>query len=290
MDKRTWQCLRLEVPAVCSEELGARAHALGSCGLQAEEVGEQTRLSIYFAAEPDFDLATIRHQLELFLVAHDLVIPPIEADRVEAQDWEEEWRRFFRPVWATPRIVIHPSWIPVETEGEQVSIVIDPKMAFGTGGHESTQLCVQAIDRFLRPQSRCLDLGAGSGILSIAAALLGAESVLAVDVDEVAVHNARENLGRNAIAPERVEVRLGSLDAVGEGPFDMVLANIQSHILRPLLQPICHLLGPEGTVVFSGLLVREAPDFCAWVADAGLQVETTIEKGEWICIVARSAL
>jgi ribosomal protein L11 methyltransferase len=289
MNKQTWQCLRLEVPSACSEELGARAYALGSCGLQAEEAGERTRLSIYFATEPDFDLAMVRRELELALAALDLAPPLIEVDCVEAEDWEEDWRRFFRPVWATPRIVVHPSWIPVETKEDQVAIVIDPKMAFGTGGHESTQLCLQALDRFLSPQARCLDLGTGSGILSIAAALLGAESVLAVDVDEVAVVNARENLARNAIAEQCVEVRTGSLEVVGEASFDLILANIQSHILRPLLTPIDRLLKPVGLVLFSGLLVREGADFCGWVEDAGLQIETTMEKGEWICVVARNA-
>ena len=289
MNKQTWQCLRLEVPSACSEELGARAYELGSCGLQAEEAGERTRLSIYFAAEVDFDMAAVRHELERFLVALDLAPPPIETDRVEEQDWEREWRRFFRPVWATPRIVIHPSWIPVETEGDQIAIVIDPKMAFGTGGHESTQLCLQALDRYLQPGMRCLDLGAGSGILSIAAALMGAGSVLAVDIDEIAVVNARENLVRNAIAPERVEVRTGSLEIVDEGPFGLVLANIQSHILRPILQPIHDLLIADGLVLFSGLLQREGADFRHWVEQAGLRVEVTLEKGEWICVVARGA-
>ena len=162
-------------------------------------------------------------------------------------------------------------------------------MAFGTGGHESTQLCLQALDRFLSPQARCLDLGTGSGVLSIAAALLGAGSVLAVDVDEVAVVNARENLARNAIAEQCVEVRMGSLEVVGEASFDLILANIQSHILRPLLKPIDRLLKPVGLVLFSGLLVREGADFCGWVEDAGLQIETTMEKGEGICLVARNA-
>jgi ribosomal protein L11 methyltransferase len=231
----------------------------------------------------------VRRELELALAALDLAPPLIEVDRVEAEDWEEDWRRFFRPVWATPRIVVHPSWIPVEIKEDQVAIVIDPKMAFGTGGHESTQLCLQALDRFLSPQARCLDLGTGSGILSIAAALLGAESVLAVDVDEVAVVNARENLARNAIAEQCVEVRTGSLEVVGEASFDLILANIQSHILRPLLTPIDRLLKPVGLVLLSGLLVREGADFCGWVEDAGLQIETTMEKGEWICVVARNA-
>ena len=151
---------------------------------------------------------------------------------MEERDWEAEWRRFFAPVWATERIVVHPSWIPVELAEGQIAVHIDPKMAFGTGGHESTQLCLQALEHYLRPGARCLDLGTGSGILSIAAALLGAGSVLAVDIDEKAVANARENLAHNRIDSGQVEVRLGSVEAIAERPFDLVLANIQSHVLR----------------------------------------------------------
>lgn len=287
MNRPTWECLRLEVPAACSEELGARAYALGSCGLQAEEAGERTRLSIYFPADPALDMAAIQRELAQFLAALDLVPPPIAAESVQERDWEQEWRRFFRPVWATPRMVIHPSWIPVAIEDDQIAVTIDPKMAFGTGGHESTQLCLQALERYLQAGMRCLDLGAGSGILSIAAALLGAGSVLAVDIDEVAVANARENLQRNRIDPDQVEVRWGSLDAVAEEGFDLVLANIQSQVLQPLLVPLCSMLAAGGLVLFSGLLVREGEAFGRLAAAAGLVVETTLEKGEWICVVAR---
>ena len=160
-------------------------------------------------------------------------------------------------------------------------------MAFGTGGHESTQLCLAALEGHLCTGTRCLDLGVGSGILSIAAALLGAKSVLAVDIDAVAVANARENIARNRIGPEQVEVRLGSMEVVEEESFDLILANIQSQVLRPLLTPLRRVLAEGGCVLFSGLLEREGKDFCEWIRTAEFQVETVLEKGEWICIVAK---
>ena len=287
MSKRAWHCLRLEVPAACAEDVSAWAYELGSCGLQAEEVGERTRLSAYFAAEPACDLARVQNELTHRLVALGLA-SPIGTECVEERDWEVEWRRFFAPVWATERIVVHPSWIPVELAEGQIAVCIDPKMAFGTGGHESTQLCLQALESCLRPGMRCLDLGTGSGILSIAAALLGAGSVLAVDIDEKAVANARENLAHNRISSERVEVRLGSVEAVAERPFDLVLANIQSHVLRPLLTPLRGLLAADGRVAFSGLLAREGAAFCHWVAEAQLEVDTILAKEAWICVVVRN--
>ena len=287
MNKRAWHCLRLEVPAACAEDVSAWAYELGSCGLQAEEVGERTRLSAYFAAEPMCDLVEVRRELTHRLVALGLA-SPIGTECVEERDWEAEWRRFFAPVWATERIVVHPSWIPVELAEGQIAVHIDPKMAFGTGGHESTQLCLQALEHYLRPGARCLDLGTGSGILSIAAALLGAGSVLAVDIDEKAVANARENLAHNRIDSGQVEVRLGSVEAIAERPFDLVLANIQSHVLRPLLAPLHSILAADGRIAFSGLLAREEAAFCRWVAEAQLEVDTILAKEAWICVVARN--
>ena len=245
-------------------------------------------MSAYFAAESMCDLAGVRHELTHRLAALGLA-SPIGAECVEEQDWEAEWRRFFAPVWATERIVVHPSWIPVDIADGQIAVRIDPKMAFGTGGHESTQLCLQALESYLRPGARCLDLGTGSGILSIAAAMLGAESVLAVDIDEKAVANARENLAHNRIGSEQVEVRLGGVEAVAEGPFDLVLANIQSHVLRPLLAPLRRLLAADGRIAFSGLLAREEAAFCRWVTEAKLEVDTILAKEAWICVVARNS-
>ena len=287
MNKRAWHCLRLEVPAACAEDVSAWAYELGSCGLQAEEVGERTQLSAYFAAEPVRDLAGVRRELMHRLATRGLA-SPIGTECVEEQDWEAEWRRFFAPVWPTERIVVHPSWIPVEIAEGQIAVSIDPKMAFGTGAHESTQLCLQALESYLRPGARCLDLGTGSGILSIAAALLEAGSVLAVDIDEKAVANARENLAHNRIGARQVQVRLGGVEAVAERPFDLVLANIQSHVLQPLLAPLRGLLASDGRVAFSGLLAREEAAFCRWVTEAKLEVDTILAKGTWICVIARN--
>jgi len=289
VNKRAWHCLRLAVPVACAEDVSAWAYELGSCGLQAEEAGEWTRLSAYFAAEPACDLAGVRRVLTHRLAALGLA-SPIGSECVEEQDWEAEWRRFFAPVWATERIVVHPSWIPVELAEGQIAVCIDPKMAFGTGGHESTQLCLQALERScLHPEMRCLDLGTGSGILSIAAALLGARPVLAVDIDEQAVANARENVAHNRIGSDQVEVRLGSVEAVAERSFDLVLANIQSHVLRPLLAPLRGLLAADGRIAFSGLLAREEAAFCRWITEAQLEVDTILAKGAWICVVAQNS-
>lgn len=283
-EKQRWHCLNCVVPQTWAEEVSVHCFEMGSCGLQTEEAGEEVCLSAYFGAEQDRQ--QVRREVEAKLRALGIEAE-VRIDWVEEEDWEAGWRRFFKPVRVSPRIVVHPSWIPVAAEAEQIAIVIDPQMAFGTGGHESTRLCLRALEEYLCPRDRCLDLGTGSGVLAIAAARLGAGSVLGVDVDPRAVENARENLAANGVGETQVEVRQGSIEQIGERAFDLVLANIQSNTLRPLLGPVFCLLEKEGVALFSGLLSREAPTFCAWVEEAGMRVEEVFAENDWICVVAR---
>ncbi len=281
---QSWHCLTIAVPSDLAEVVSAWCFDLGSCGLALEEEGEVSCLNVYF--EAGLELAPICQKLEGQLAGLGLPGACLAAEQVPAQDWEFEWRRFFQPVWATPRIVVHPSWIPVPTGPGQVAIVIDPKMAFGTGGHESTQLCLELLDLLLRPGDHCLDLGTGSGILGIAAGLLGAGSLRLVDTDPLALDNARENLVYN-----RVEAVLhqGSIEAVAAMSFDLVLANIQRSVLVPMLAQIRQVMGPGSRVIFSGLLVQEEETFRQQVEAAGLQVDQVRRRNEWLAVAARRA-
>jgi len=280
---KSWHCLHLAISRSWAEELGARCFELGSCGLQTLDEGEDVRLIVYFDA--GVEIEEIRREVEAFARSLGRAVE-VEVGQLEEEDWEAEWRRFFRPVWATDRIVVHPSWIPLQVEPEQVAIVIDPKMAFGTGGHESTRLCLRALEERLCIGDRCLDLGTGSGLLAIAAVRLGARCVLAVDIDPLAVENARENIGCNGIAEGRLEVRMGSIEQAGEECYELILANIQSHILRPLIEPLHQRLVPGGRVIFSGLLAREEEVFGEWVKVGGFEIDSVRGEGDWVCIVA----
>ena len=283
-EKQRWHCLNCVVPQARAEEVSGHCFEIGSCGLQTEEAGEEVCLNAYFGAE--HDSRQIRREVEAKLRGLGIE-SEVRIDWVEEEDWEAGWRRFFKPVRVSPRLVVHPSWIPVAAEPEQIAIVIDPQMAFGTGRHESTRLCLRALEEYLRPGDRCLDLGTGSGVLAIAAVRLGAGAVLGVDVDPRAVENARENLAANEVGQTQVEVCQGSIEQIGEQVFDLVLANIQSSALRPLLGPVFRVLEKGGVVLFSGLLSREELAFCAWVEDAGMRVEKVLAENEWICVVAR---
>lgn len=282
---RAWPYVALTVPADTADGLAALCFGLGSCGLQSEDDREGVRLTAYFP--PDAVLQRVARELAAGLAAAGLRNCPVEWEWEGERDWLREWRAFYRPVWATDRIVVHPPWLPVKTESGQMAISIEPRMAFGTGGHESTRLCLQGIDELACAGARCLDVGTGSGVLTIALTHLGAAHVLAVDVDEVSVENARYNIAENLETwATRTEVREGSVEAVPERGFDLIVANIESHTLRPLLVPIQQRLAPRGRALFSGLLEREGAAFESWLREADFEPTHHWASNGWVCIAA----
>jgi ribosomal protein L11 methyltransferase len=278
---RTWHCLQCAVPAPNADDLTAICFDLGSCGLQTDDRVAVTHLSAYFPAS--LQLSYLQDAIRRALHSFGLDVE-LRATTVAEQDWGEEWRRFFRPVWATPRIVVHPSWIPVDITPSQLAITIDPKMAFGTGGHESTRLCLRALEHVLVPGDHCFDLGTGSGVLTIAAVKLGAATVLAVDMDPPAIQNARENLALNSLGAERITLLQGSIERAAEGTYQVVMANIRSSVLTPMLPELSACAAAGGAVLLSGLLRREQSAFVAAVEVAGMAVRRVEVEGEWICV------
>ena len=281
---RSWHRVAIEVPAEVGDEVAALCFELGSCGVHTEEKGEEARLLAYFEEEADLRLLKRQLALSLPTCGELSMAVGVEPER----DWTETWRRFYRPRWATDRIVVHPPWLPVDTGPGQIAISIDPAMAFGTGGHESTQLALRALQETGCEGSLCLDLGTGSGVLSVAAVRLGARRVIAVDVDPVAVDNAGHNLRANlGEAAGRASVRLGSVEAAPDEDFQVVMANIESHLVRPLLPTIASSLAAGGVALFSGLVVGEGGRFEDWLAASGLCTDQRWTRGGWLGLRAR---
>ena len=283
---RNWHRVAIEVPAEAGDEVAALCFDLGSCGVHTEEKGEAARLLVYFEEQPDLRLLEGRLARSLPETPSGGLSMAVEVE--PERDWTGTWRRFYRPRWATDRIVVHPPWLPVDTGPGQVAISIDPAMAFGTGGHESTQLALKALQETGCEGALCLDLGAGSGVLSIAAVRLGARGVVAVDIDPAAVDNAGHNLRANlGEAAGRVSVRLGSVEAASEEVFQVVVANLESHLVRPLLPSIASSLAAGGAALFSGLVVSEGGRFEDWLAASGLRADRSWSRGGWLGLRAR---
>lgn len=174
-------------------------------------------------------------------------------ESVEDADWSERWKAGIRAVRVGP-FDVFPPWLEMEVRETPFRIVIDPGMAFGTGDHPTTRACLGLIARNVKPGDRVLDYGCGSGILGIASVMLGAKCVIAVDCEEAAITETRKNLLANGIG-SAVEARLGTEPP--DGPFDVIVSNIQSTILEPRLPRLIAALAPGGTMILSGILVED---------------------------------
>jgi ribosomal protein L11 methyltransferase len=233
--------------------------------------------------DPDAYVEEVRAALEDELP--DAAAPQVSWRWQANEDWAAKWREGLAPRQVTERIVVKPTWTEWEPRPGQVVVDIDPQMAFGTGEHATTRGCLRLLDDALRPSDRVLDVGSGSAILAITAAMLGAREAIAVEYDPDANLNARENLERN-----RVESRVEIVEAMADralleelGPFDLVLANILSGVIRPLLPAFRQALGgsPDGRLIVSGILRTEAPNVIRDAEAAGFRIVEVDEEEEW---------
>jgi ribosomal protein L11 methyltransferase len=199
------------------------------------------------------------------------------------EDWALTWKKGLEPRRVTDRIVVKPTWTEWEREGDEVVIDVDPQMAFGTGEHATTRGCLRLLDSVIETGDRVLDVGSGSAILAIAAARLGAGEVVAVEYDADANLNARENLERNGVA-DRVRIIEALADSellATLGRFDVVLANILSGVIRPLLPAFRSALAEGGRLIVSGILQVETDEVVRDAAACGLRVVREDREDEW---------
>ncbi|HZK35153.1 MAG TPA: 50S ribosomal protein L11 methyltransferase [Bacillota bacterium] len=216
----------------------------------------------------------------------DLGSLAIEMVNVKEEDWSSSWKKYYKPIRVSDRIVIKPSWESyTQREGEQV-LSLDPGMAFGTGSHETTMLCLQAIDKNIRPGSKIIDLGCGTGVLSIASLLLGAKSVTAIDHDSKAVEVAKENASLNRVE-DRMSIIHGDLLDKVEGRYDIVVANIIADVIINLTGYITDYMEPDGLFISSGIILDRLLETISAIENAGLEIIQRKEIGEWAMVVAR---
>jgi ribosomal protein L11 methyltransferase len=206
---------------------------------------------------------------------------------VDEQNWAESWKAFFWPQKIGERIVVKPSWRDYARSPGEIVLELDPGMAFGTGTHPTTALCVQLIERHLKPDDAFLDIGTGSGILLLAAAKLGADRLCGGDRDEMAVRVAAENLRRNGIEVSRVCLAQGSLAAPFRGRFDLVAANILTHVIIELLADAARLLKPGGIFIGSGIIDPNRDLVAGKMQDAGFEVLEIRQKEGWVALAGR---
>lgn len=250
-----------------------------------------TSLTVRAYLPADDRVEDAKMQLETALGHMSLMYPmPQPAYRsVDEEDWAEAWKAHYHPVRLGQRIVIRPLWIALDTAPDDVIIALDPGMAFGTGTHPTTQLCLIGLEKHMQPGLNVLDLGTGSGILAIAAAKLGAQHVVALDNDPVAVRVAQENAEVNNAA-ERLTIQHGSLETVltSARRFDLIVVNILARIIIEMCsQGLGQTVRPGGWAMFSGIIHDQADDVENALRRTGLAPKAREQMGEWVLIIAQ---
>ena len=209
-----------------------------------------------------------------------------ETEGVEQEDWQNGWRKYYHPMEIGSRLAVVPSWQQYDTD--RVKLILDPGLAFGTGGHETTSLCLEALDEQVRGGERVLDIGTGSGILAIAALKLGAASAEGVDIDPVAVRTAGENAALNGVA-DKLTVLVGDLSDKASGTYDIITANIVANAILSLAPAVPGLMAEGATFIASGIIDSRKDEVIAGLEKAGLAVVEVKEKRGWECIVCKKA-
>lgn len=227
-------------------------------------------------------LVSLREELILLQQLFPDWVIESESIMVKEEDWANEWKRYFKPVRIGRRFLIKPSWEEEASPEDLLVVEIDPGMAFGTGTHPTTSLCLEAIEEHVAKNQLVFDIGAGSGILAVAAAKMGAV-VQAGDIDTLAVRIAKENVILNGVT-DRVTVQAGNLGEVFSGQADVVIANIIADVIIDLLPQLSTLMKEDGLFLASGIIDARAEEVAGKMAEGGLQCVGRLEESGWVLL------
>lgn len=250
---------------------------------------EDVRVIGYFSSEEDINekISEIEKRLDYVKsLGLDTGTLEIYKREVKQENWENEWKKYFNVQKVSDSIVIKPSWEEYTAkEGEKI-IDIDPGMAFGTGTHETTRMCINAIEKYMNKGDSLIDIGCGSGILSIAAAHLGAEKVIAVDLDKLAVKVSKENVDLNGFS-NTIDVRYGDLTDVIDEKADVIVANIIADIIAKLSENIADFIKDGGYFISSGIINDKKDFVISKLKENNFDIIEENNDGEWNCIVSK---
>lgn len=254
------------------------------------------KVSFYLDDDADVPgmLEKVNEALEELKMFTDVGACTIEASETEDKDWINNWKQYFKQFYVDDILII-PSWEKVKKEDEGRMIIhIDPGTAFGTGMHETTQLCIRQLKKYVTKDTELLDVGTGSGILSIAALKMGAKHAVGTDLDTCAVPAVEENKEANGIPEAAFDMMIGNIiddkevqDTVGYEKYDIVVANILADVLVPLTPVIIHQMKKGGIYITSGIIDNKEETVVNAVKAAGLEVLEVTYQGEWVSVTAR---
>ena len=253
-----------------------------------EHKGKVAVVKAYFAEEDNIEdvLEYVNERLtELKEMGLDLGEAKVEHEKMHEEDWANTWKQYYKPTKVGEKIVVKPIWEEYEAKDGELVVDLDPGMAFGTGTHETTRMCIQSLEKYVKEDSTVFDVGCGSGILAIAAAKLGAKLAVGVDLDPVAVESSIENVGYNKL--KNIEILHGNLVEVIDGKADIVVANILAEIICILTDDVKRVMKDGGVFITSGIIHDRVDMVCEKLEATGFEVIEKNRDGEWNCIVAK---
>jgi ribosomal protein L11 methyltransferase len=279
----SWNQLTLDVPDDLIDAIVGELSGEGVAGVWERPAPDLqlTRLVLYFTRRSNLD--RIESLIRAIFQRVRQQAPPISRAVVEECDWTEEWKKSYASFPIADSFFVIPSWENTSCPADRLPIRIDPGQAFGTGTHETTQLTMEALERWVEPSHTVLDVGTGSGILAIASRLLGAKRVFACDIDAVAAHIARANIERNA--ENDVYTFCGSLDAVKSSCIDLLLGNLTADVIRNLFPELDRVLRFHGIAILSGILREQDEDIREIIERHHFNVFEEITQGEWLVLI-----
>ena len=230
-------------------------------------------------------------RLEAFAEERNL---PVQKAPLAQTDWDEDWKKNYPPQYVGKRLVVLPYWLAEQAGEAELPVILDPGLTFGTGAHPSTQMVMEAMENLVKPGFRCLDLGSGSGILSLTALRLGAERAVGVDIDRKAEDAARENAAYNGFGEPEFTALTGNvledrrlMDSLAAKTWDLVFVNIVADVIIALAPGLPRLLGSGSTAICSGILDTRLQDVKAALSKAGLEIIGENAKEDWRCVTVR---
>lgn len=210
----------------------------------------------------------------------------VELDKVNEEDWANNWKAYYKTTKIGEKVVVKPTWEDYVAKDGDLVIELDPGMAFGTGTHETTSMCIRALEKHVEKDSEVFDIGCGSGILAIAAAKLGAKKVVAVDLDEVAVIVTKENAEKNEVEGS-IDILHGNLTDVVEGKADIVVANIMADIIKILAKDVADFMKDDAVFISSGIILAKVDEVSECLIENGFKILDVTRDGEWAAIVCK---
>ena len=304
-----WTEIKLKIPTARAEEAAGIANMVVPYGLYLEDYSDLEQQAVEIAHIDLIDEELLQKNREeaiihLYLPSNEnareslsflkerfeAVHIPFQADTdtVDPKDFENNWKKYFKSTEIGRRLCICPSWEQYNNKENRKVLKIDPGAAFGTGTHATTAMCLALLDQLITPNQTVLDIGCGSGILSIAAVLLGAERATGIDIDPVAVKVARENAALNGLS-EKTEFLVGNLNEKITSRYSVVCANIVADVIMALAPDVPGVWAPGGRFLCSGIIDSRAEEVRAALLRAGLQITNTVTESNWVAFAATVA-